>query len=160
MTMPAGVPASIGCLLVELSEAHAEKWVPLLQQITMARLGAPLPLPPTADKYKSATRIHQRQKRLGENEIDQLIAAYRAGSTVYELAAQFGCHRKTVSGHLKSHGVRMRLTPLTEEEIDQAVHLYESGLSLVRVGKEIGSNSCTVRARLLERGVVMRPAFR
>jgi hypothetical protein len=144
--------------LVELSEAHAEKWGVLLHQIALARNGAPLPLSPTPDKYKTVRGIRQRQKRLNESEIDQLVTAYGAGSTVYELATQYGCNPKTASKHLKSRGVRMRLTPLTEAEIEQAVDLYESGLSLVRVGNEIGSNSCTIRARLLERGVVMRPA--
>jgi|GEM_PF-1057899 len=103
-----------------------------------------------------ATKIRQQQTRLDESEVVRLIAEYRSGSTVYQLAARFGCHRTTVSECLKHHGVPMRMTRLTSEQIDEAVRLYESGLSSAKVGKRIGANAETVRQRLRERGVVMR----
>jgi lambda repressor-like predicted transcriptional regulator len=103
-------------------------------------------------------QIRQRQKRLSGDEIAQLIAKYKTGSTTYELAAQFGCHRTTVSEHLKANGVRMRRKPLTEGQVDKAVRLHESGLSLAKVSQQIGADTETIRARLRKRGVVMRDA--
>ena len=144
--------------MVELSEAHTEKWRPLLEQIDLVKLGTAAPVSPTADKYKSTKRISQRQKRLDVDEIEQLIAEYKTGSTVYQLAAKFGCHRTTVSECLKTHGVRMRLTRLTEKQIDEAVRLYESGFSSVNVGLRVGASPRTVVDRLRERGVVIRDA--
>ena len=144
---------------VELSEAHSNKWRPLLEQIALIKLGvAEAPAPPATSHYRAVTKISQRQKRLDEHEINQLIAEYKAGSTVYQLATRFGCHRTTVSEHLRLNGVQMRLKPLTEERIQEAVRLYESGLSAAKVGERVGANAATVLARLRERGVVIRDA--
>jgi hypothetical protein len=35
--------------------------------------------------------------RLGAEQIQELIAGYQSGSTVYELGAQFGIERRTVN---------------------------------------------------------------
>jgi hypothetical protein len=98
----------------------------------------------------------QRQKWLEPDEVDELVRAYESGANVYELAKRFACHRTTVSGHLKSRGVAMRLTPMTEDDVDRAVELYGSGLSLVKVGEALGRDGETVRQRLIARGVVLR----
>lgn len=142
--------------MVDLSELDVKKCTMLAQQIAKARLGAAEPLPPTSEKYKCTRGNRQRQKQLGDAEISRLVARYRAGATVYELANQFGCHRTTVSDHLKARGVKMRMTPMGEAEIDRAVDLYASGLSLEQVGRALGVDGETVRQRLLERGIVMR----
>ncbi|MHB1342759.1 MAG: helix-turn-helix domain containing protein [Thermoleophilia bacterium] len=128
-----------------------------MKQITLAKLQAAAPPKQSmVPKHKAVTRLRQQQTRLDESEVVRLIAEYRSGSKVYQLAARFGCHRTTVSECLKNHGVPMRLTRLTQEQIDEAVRLYESGLSSAKVGKRIGANAETVRQRLRERGVVMR----
>jgi DNA-binding CsgD family transcriptional regulator len=103
-------------------------------------------------------RLHQPQKILSDEEVSELIIGYKSGLTIYQLAKQFGCHRTTVSQHLKSRGVEMRNRPLTEKQIDEVARLYESGLSCTKVGKIIGVDGETVHRRLRERGVVMRGA--
>ncbi len=100
----------------------------------------------------------QRVRRLSEAEIDQLVADYRAGRTVYELAAQFGINRKAVSKHLHARGVTMRMRGLSPAQIDEAVRLYGEGASLARIGQKLGVDAGTVHARLRERGVRMRDA--
>ena len=52
-----------------------------------------------------ASRIQQEQKRLNDEEINLLIAAYLGGRSTYALAKQFGCHRTTISDILKRHNV-------------------------------------------------------
>ena len=111
--------------------------------------------PMTGDR-EYATRIRQRQKRLDENEIERLIAEYRTGLTIYQLATRFGCHRTTVSECLKARGIQMRRRPLCEEQIIEAIRLYQSGLSVAKVADQVGAKSETVRLRLIERGVQMR----
>ena len=101
-------------------------------------------------------RLHQPQKILNDNEISELIVGYKSGLTIYQLAKQFGCHRTTVSQHLKNQGVEMRNRPLTKTQVDEVIRLYESGLSCVKVGKIIGVDAETVHRRLRERGVVLR----
>jgi len=83
---------------------------------------------------------------------------YESGLSVYQLADKFGCHRSTVSQHLKLQGVKMRKRPLSEIQIDEAIRLYESGLSCAKVGKIIGADTGTIHRRLRERGVVLRGA--
>lgn len=142
--------------MVELSAANSGKWPTLLKHAADARCGDRPVASPPVDKYRCTGSRSQRQKRLTSIEGDELVQAYESGLTVYELADRFGCHRTTVSGALKSHGVRMRRLPLTEEQTEEAVRLYDSGLSLAKVGERVGANAETVRQRLLERGIVLR----
>jgi predicted HTH domain antitoxin len=143
---------------VHLSEADADKWPPLLQQVALAKSGTSRRAGPSiADSYESAvSRLRQQQRHLSDDEISLLVATYRAGSTIAELAAQLECDRKTVTRYLKLQCVEMRIRRLTEVQIDEAVRLYESGMSLAKVGRLIGTVPKTVRSRLLERGVQLR----
>jgi len=47
-------------------------------------------------------------KQLEPSQVQELIAGYLAGATVYQLGDQFGIERRTVSQHLHRHGVQMR----------------------------------------------------
>lgn len=106
---------------------------------------------------KPARSLAGRAKQLKEEEARELIAAYKAGAMVNQLAQRFGIARQTVSQILKRHGVALRMRGLTTQQIDEAVQLYEGGWSLERIGKRMGVDDMTVRSRLLERGVQMRP---
>lgn len=94
--------------------------------------------------------------RLEQDQIERLISTYQAGATVYDVAAQFGIARQTVSGILKHHGVPLRRQGLSPEQIDQASRLYHSGWSLARIGDHLGADAEIVRQRLRQRGVRMR----
>lgn len=85
-----------------------------------------------------------------------MSARYEAGATVYELAAEFGCHRTTVAERLKKSGVAMRLQPPSPEAIDSMVHLYLSGLSHLVVGKQLDFCANTVRDCLRGRRIQSR----
>lgn len=142
--------------MVDLSELDAKRLRPLLEQITEAKYKQISPPSPTQNKYKCTRTKRQKQKHLDEYEIEQIVAGYTAGESVYELADRFICHRITISNYLKDRGVQMRRVPLDNEKIQEAIHLYESGLSLVKVGEIVGASSKTVRTRLLEQGIVIR----
>jgi hypothetical protein len=51
-------------------------------------------------------QARQRQHRLSPDEVGQLLARRAAGSTILQLASEFGVHRTTVIAHLR------RSTPL------------------------------------------------
>jgi DNA-binding MarR family transcriptional regulator len=59
-------------------------------------------------QYKKPTKQPGTAKRLKLQEVNELIAAYQAGTNVYELGERFGVTRQTVSAILKRHGVRTR----------------------------------------------------
>ena len=109
----------------------------------------PIPLP--VDRPKP-----RRARQLDADQVQELIAAYLAGATVYELGDRFGIERRTVSNILHRHDVPMRRRGLTTEQVDHAVHLYNLGWSLARVGGHLGVDHTTVLAKLRERGVPTR----
>lgn len=109
-------------------------------------------------KERVVNKLVQKQKILSAEEISELVIAYKSGLTVYQLAKQFGCHRTTVSQHLKTQGVKMRNRPLSEAQINEAVRLYKSGLSCLKIGRIIGADDTTILKRLHERGVRVRGA--
>jgi hypothetical protein len=95
-------------------------------------------------------------RHLRPAEIDELVKAYEAGRTVYDLAAQFGIHRTVVGKHLRARGVDTKPPGLHSEDIPTAARLYQGGWSLARIGEKFATTANTVRFRLLEVGVVMR----
>lgn len=151
----------IGFSGIRISDANAEKWSSLFDQITLAKTGASAPRKrPSVTYGKTVTKLRQPQKRLNGDEIIQLVAGYQAGSSVYQLAEQFGCRRQTVSQHLRSEGVQMRGRPLTPAQVDEAARLYADGHSLASIGAQLEVWSSTVRKHLRARGVMIRPPFR
>jgi DNA-directed RNA polymerase specialized sigma24 family protein len=109
-------------------------------------------MPTTPSPKRSKPR---RARQLRDQQVGELIEAYHAGQTVYDLAERFKIDRKTVGDILHRVGVRIQ-GRLTAEQVDEASHLYVAGWSLARVAGKLDSTANTVRARLLERGVRMR----
>ena len=141
---------------MDLSGVDSKKWGPLLDHRTSAQLVDEQSTAPLGDVHPHRCFVKQRQVRLGDEQVQDLVAGYLSGTTVYELATRFGCHRNTVSRLLKSRGVGLRMTSMMDEQIADAVTLYESGLSLAQIGTRLGFDNNTVRLRLIERGVRMR----
>ena len=98
----------------------------------------------------------QVHRRLRPAEIEELVAGYQAGVTIYQLADRFRIHRATVSSLLERQGVALRNCPLSFVQIGQARELYAAGQSLAKVGKQLGCHPNTVRLALLRVGVRMR----
>jgi hypothetical protein len=98
----------------------------------------------------------RRARRLGTDQIQELIAGYQSGSTVYELGDRFGIERRTVSNILHRHGVPMRRRGLSPDQVDDAIHLYNLGWSLARVGEHLGVNHTTVLNKLRARCIPTR----
>jgi hypothetical protein len=100
----------------------------------------------------------RRARRLGADQVQELIAGYQAGATVYELGARFGIERRTVSAILRRRGVPMRRRSLAIDQVDTAIHLYSLGWSLARVGEHLGVDPTTILSCLRRRGVRTRDA--
>jgi hypothetical protein len=95
-------------------------------------------------------------RRLRQPEIEELVAGYKAGASVYELGRHFQIHRDTVASILERQNVPRRGRPLTPAQIDEAVKLYGEGLSLAKIAPKLGCHPSTVRLALLEAGVRLR----
>lgn len=127
------------------------KQIPNLEKFQALLELVPSGVPPAPRKARQA------QRRLREAQVKELVADYLAGSTVYELADQFGVHRHTVSGILERRGVSRRYQKLSPEQLDLACTLYRGGLSLTKVGRQLGRPAETVRQALMKAGVEIRP---
>jgi DNA-binding CsgD family transcriptional regulator len=102
-------------------------------------------------------RCKKSQKWLTEEEIEQAIVAYKGGATVYKLADQFGCHRNTISNHLKRHSVDVTIKKIaTEADVQNLIALYEGELTTGQVAKKLGVSTTTVKKHLQQNGVKMR----
>ena len=101
------------------------------------------------------------QRRLVPDEVADLIAAYRRGVPVAELAESFRINRTTVFGHVRRHGVAKRdRRALQGDEVDRAAQLYAGRESADCVTAQLGVGASTVRRALKEAGVTMRPGGR
>jgi len=98
----------------------------------------------------------QIHRRLRPPEIDELVAGYRVGATIYQLATEFRIHRSTVSLLLERQRIPRRNRPLSPTQIEQARVLYVTGQSLAKVGRQLGCDANTVRLALVRVGVRMR----
>jgi DNA-binding CsgD family transcriptional regulator len=101
--------------------------------------------------------VRRRQRRLRLHEIEALVAAYRGGMTMNDLARTFGVHRLTVSAHLRQHAVPIRRRGLDQKDVPEAARLYEAGWSSLRLGEKFGVSPDTVLAALRRARVRIRP---
>ena len=147
--------ASTSLLCVDLGRAYhnIKSQVKALEAL-LRKLPGPTKLAPLpVDRSKP-----RRARQLDTDQVQELIAGYQAGATVYELGARFGIERRTVSAVLRRHGVPMRRRSLSNDQVDTAVHLYALGWSLARVGEQLGVDPTTVPNCLRRRGVRTRDA--
>ena len=101
------------------------------------------------------------QRRLAVDEVAELVAAYRRGLPVEELATSFRVNRTTVLGHVRRHGVPKRdRRALRPNDVDRAAKLYAEGRSADWVAEELKVAASTVRRALIEAGVTMGPGGR
>jgi len=119
----------------------------MLGQLTHIEPSRSLPLSPTPK---------QVQRRLGPDDIDELVAIYQAGATLREVAAQFGVNRTTASKHLERRGVRRRRRSLEPAEQAEAMTLYQAGHSVAEVGKRLGFDGGTIWLALRKAGLQLR----
>jgi len=105
-----------------------------------------------------AQQIRQVQRRdFGEEEVTAIIAAYRSGNTTGKLAADYGCHRNTISNLLKRHGIEPTKKRIKSEELsERIIILYERGLIAAEIAKQIEVSATTVQRHLHENGVRVR----
>ena len=101
------------------------------------------------------------QRRLGADEVAELVAAYLMGIPVEGLAVSFRINRTTVLGHVRRHGIPKRdRRALQGDDIERAAQLYAEGRSTEWVAEELQVAASTVRRALKDAGIVLRPGGR
>lgn len=112
----------------------------------------------TASSRPQATPGRQRkaQPQLSDEKISLIARASTSGNTVCELAAEYGCHRVTISAVLNRQGITLRRSSPNTEQIVEMISLYVAENSLAAVGDRLGFNATTIRTTLLKAGVATR----
>jgi DNA-directed RNA polymerase specialized sigma24 family protein len=98
----------------------------------------------------------QGQSRLEQHEVQELVAGYRAGASMKELAKRHGIHRTTVAHWLHENAVELRRQGIASEQIQEVTQLYAEGWSLARLGDRFECDAETVRSVLRAAHVVLR----
>lgn len=100
----------------------------------------------------------QLQRRLKPNEVEELVVAYEAGSSVPVVAETFGINRETVLLHLERRGVRRRaaVRKLSDDEVSLAASRYEAGEPMAALTARFAVDGKTLRREIAAVGVVLR----
>lgn len=100
------------------------------------------------------------QTFLTATQVDELVAAYAAGTSARELAERYGLHHGTVVAHLKRRSVSLRRRGPTVAQADEAVVLYRQGSTLMEIGVRFGVSQGTVGRAVVKAGYPLRPPGR
>ncbi|GAA1817425.1 hypothetical protein [Nesterenkonia flava] len=94
-------------------------------------------------------------------ELDRLIADYKAGMPMSELTVKYHCHRAVVLKYTSQAGVHRKAQgKVSDQALAEMLRLYESGLGTGDIGRKLGFTTKTVRRRLKAAGVMPGPAER
>ena len=91
-----------------------------------------------------------RHRRLSSSEVAELVARYRGGEKIKDLAASYKIHRSTVMTHLRKAG-ELKHKGWTEETTAEARWLRDAGLTIAEIAARLGRPPSTVQRRLTER---------
>ena len=105
-------------------------------------------------------QLHQQQKRLTEREIAEIVVKYNSGISTYDLAKEYGCHRRTISDNLKKQGIKVT-NQLMERKgvVELVMQMYSEYIKPADIAKAIGINVDSVRKILKENNVYIRKSW-
>lgn len=104
--------------------------------------------------------IKQQQKNLTELEVQTICKKYQSGSSSYELAKEFGCHRSTITATLRRNGIEVSHKATTKHElVKRVIELYAEMKTPKEVGAIVGITADTVRVILKENGIHIRKSW-
>lgn len=111
-------------------------------------------------KEKVIRSITQHQKCLTKLEIQAICDRYQNGVSIHKLAADFGCHRRTISDTLKRNGIEVsHLASKKPELVKKIIELYAEMKTPKEVGVIVGVNGDTVRKVLKVNGIYIRKSW-
>jgi len=88
--------------------------------------------------------------RLGPDQLDAIVARYKAGETTTALAREYAISHSSILRLFSQRGVQTRARGLTPEKEREALRLRSEGLIIRDVAKQVGCSYDTVRLFLLK----------
>ena len=150
-------------LLVGLSEINSKNYDIILGKVkstpvTPVTSSSMSEYPDNA--YNIKTEIKQQQKHLSNKEISEIVVKYSSGISTYELAKEYGCHRRTISDNLKKQGIKVT-NQLMERKgvVELVIQMYSEYIKPADIAKAVGINVDSVRKILKENNVYIRKSW-
>lgn len=153
-------------LLVDLSETYSNNYK-IIRDFVKSH--ATTPVKPGIEHCTNNTpynpncivkTIKQQQKNLSELEIQTICKKYQSGSSSYELAKEFNCHRSTITAALRRNGIEVSHKATTKPElVKRVIELYAEMKTPKEVGAIVGITGDTVRRILKENGIHIRRSW-
>ena len=132
---------------------------PALEALAELEIGVPECAPPR--KALAPDRLRRTDSRtllrLKPAEVAALVTAYMAGTSMRNLAAEFGIERRTVSAHLRRAQVPIRRGGLDPNRAVEAARLYAEGWSCGRLADRFEVSPNSVLRTLRAANVAIRP---
>lgn len=135
--------------MVGLSEINSKNYDIILDKVKYTPM-TPVsdnPMPEYPDNaYNIKTEIKQQQKHLSNNEVLEIISKYKAEKSTYELAKEYGYHRRTISDSLKKQGIKVT-NQLMERKgvVELVMQMYSEYCKPDDIAKAVGINVDSVR---------------
>ena len=97
---------------------------------------------------------------LSNNEILEIASKYKAEKSTYELAKEYGCHRRIISDNLKKQGIKVT-NQLMERKgvVELVIQMYSEYIKPADIAKAVGINVDSVRKILKENNVYIRKSW-
>jgi DNA-binding MarR family transcriptional regulator len=89
-------------------------------------------------------------------EIDDLVEAYKSGTSIKDLANEFAIDRSTVLKKLQGTGIPRRYPALDPGQCQEVCRLYEEGLNSTEIGELFDVSPDTVLRVIRKNGVSPR----
>ena len=150
--------------VVALSDLDANKYAKVLSWKRKANI-SPVTDNNTRETEKSiglseygdaeVKRLRQQQKQLSAGEIERIVKDYQGGKTTYELAEKYGCHRGTITRHLKNQGVTVTNSKI-QDTSGEIIRLYEMGQNAFVLADQFGVSYTTILKHLHDNDVKVR----
>jgi excisionase family DNA binding protein len=123
----------------------------------------PVPAPKGQRRSRQrVTAVGRTQLLVGEEA--RVIAAYKSGATIDEIADRYGVSKRPIRRILqaadirpRTRGWRSRYTPATERKIATA---YAAGATLAELATQFGGSQRSIRRACVNHGVPIRPTGR
>ena len=146
--------------MVGLSEINSKNYDIILNKVKSTPItpvtGSSVP-EYSDNAYNIKTEIKQQQKHLSDEEVSEIISKYKAGKSTYELAQEYGCHRYTISKHLKDVGIEVTNRVARKESlVGLILQLYSEWYKPAEIGEALGISADSVRRCLKENGIKLR----
>ena len=117
---------------------------------------AVLEIVPSGRPNNNSEAPRRFRQTMDPGEIDDLAEAYKAGTSIKDLADEFEIDRSTLMKHLKGMDIPRRYPALDPAQSEEACRLYQSGLTSTEVGNLFRVSADTVLRTLRRSGVEVR----